>query len=244
MDLIKMINNKLVIPSLQYYKIYIQTLPVILNIFLIMAILSIFITNPDGQILEKTYYNISLSFIASYIFFVIVVHSKEIKDREKMNCFIELHVWRIINEYKTLMKDLNKNAHKITQQDYFTFYELENLLNKTEMNGKSAIVKNLDLENLTPSSYLTWHECFIYSKKSSIDEINIIINLPFLDVELIELLAKIKTCSHFEFHGHLLSFKMGPSYKFYTEIFYKYFRLIEDLDRYYVKNLYKYNLRK
>jgi hypothetical protein len=243
MNLIKKINSKLILPIFEYYKIYIQTLPLILNIILIIALLSIFIANPDGKIFEKTYYNISLSFIASYIFFVIVVHSKELKDRERMNCFIELHIWRIINDYKIQVQDLNKNANKLTQKDYFTIDEFENLLDAAKINGKSTLIKILNLEKPEENIYLNWHEYFVYKRKESIDEINIIINLPFLDVQLIEILAKIRNCSHFEFHGHSFPFNLNQSYKFNAEIFFKYSKLIEHLEKYYIKYLSKYNAR-
>lgn len=100
---------------------YIKKVPIVLNIAMIIALVSIVVIDfylrdveeivSWGSEFGDIYYRICLSMIVSYIFYFIVVHLKAMKDKENVNKFISFKVSNILNTYKTQISDIKKHKH-------------------------------------------------------------------------------------------------------------------------------------
>lgn len=225
---------------------YIRTVPFYLNVALFVAVISILLIDfyfkyiPEvfqwGSELGKIYYKLCLSLIASYIFYFIVVHIKSIKDKENVNIFIANKVSNILNEYTSQIKSLKKEISDESEILYFELHNLENMFEKIDPKSNAPLI----LGNI--NNYANWMQFFSYYNKKSQEHIQkVFVHMPFLDSELVKILAHIDDCSHFSIIDLLLNIKFGnDNLKSFASSFYGYSTLCKELDNYYNKKLLKY----
>ena len=221
----------------------ITSIPKALNAALLVAVGSIVLMKgyliqipeivPWGAEFGEVYYRLCLSLMASYIFYFIVVHVKLERDKTNINSFVSHKVFLVIHDYKSQIKEIKKAVRCQDAKEYFDEDSLEAMFKKLDANGRAPLLLG------EVGNYANWVQYFAYHNKRTQSTISRVFQkMPFLDSELVRLLAEIDDCAHFtivEFTltGSLENENLGP----WSASFHKYSMLCKDLDQYYDRHL-------
>lgn len=223
---------------------YIKTLPLALNIAMIISFISIIVIDfylkdieeivSWGSEFGNIYYRVCLSMIASYVFYFIVIHLKSIKDKENVNKFISFKVSNILSTYNTQINEIKKLSNNIDEKKYFKLEELEKLFKNINPNAQAPLILG--------TKYATWMQYFQYNNKRTQKNINkIFVQMPFLDSELVDILAHIEDNHHFDIIDLISSLQFNnKSMESFASSFDRYANLCQKLEVYYDKKLIIY----
>lgn len=223
---------------------YIKTLPLALNIAIIISFISIVVIDfylkdieeivSWGSEFGNIYYRVCLSMIASYVFYFIVIHLKSIKDKENVNKFISFKVSNILSTYNTQINEIKKLSNNIDEKKYFKLEELEKLFKNINPNAQAPLILG--------TKYATWMQYFQYNNKRTQKNINkIFVQMPFLDSELVDILAHIEDNHHFDIIDLISSLQFNnKSMESFASSFDRYANLCQKLEVYYDKKLIIY----
>lgn len=226
------------------FLIYIKKLPIALNIAFVVSLISIlamdlyFRNIPEifswGSEFGDIYYRICLSIVASYIFYFIVVHLKAMKDKENVNKFISFKVSNILNTYKTQISDIKKLSNSNEEKKYFELEELEKLFEKIDPNAQAPLILG--------TKYATWMQYFqSHNKRTQTHISKIFAQMPFLDSELVDILAHIDDNHHFNIINLLSSVQCNnTNMENFASDFLEYSNLCKKLEEYYNKKLLEF----
>jgi hypothetical protein len=184
-----------------------------------------------GIIVEATL----ASVIASYIFYLLVIHVKEQSDRATLQPYIEKHAKRIVGDCFSQLDDLSKAAS--TRLDFHN-------LSQTDINSTFSKIPPYSqaplLISATGDQYANWFQYFIYHESRTKSSIRKLLDqLIFLDAELVRLIADIDDCSHFSGMDLMQNIQVRNSdLTSWASSFYKYCYLCSQLDLYLVKRGY------
>lgn len=227
-----------------------------LNILLVISIIVILINNfffnetPEfisiGHELGQVFSNLSLAYLASYIFYLVVVVTKEKKDKKNVNISVYSltdslldHAYIIYNEIiETTGTPHDKYTKEtISKEEYFALLELCD---------PSYIPKNKHFGTVFEPQYVTVaqfiHNGTIYNTDRYINKIFEF--MPFLDTDFVALLNRLR---HSYFYrkgadtlllivkGNIKDKKIG---KF--ESMYEYLEILREIEAYNEKNHKKY----
>lgn len=184
------------------YRVYISTINPILSILGIAAILIIFImdmwlkTIPAFSkifyIIGILIYTLSLTYLCSLFFYFITSHIPKQRERIIIYKRILPFLKNIIYDGKGIFEDLfknnnDKNFSNITESD------IKNICLRTNPLSDSPVLA------WSGTFYLNWIQ-YLENKKNRKDELSkkIIINLPYLDIEFIDLLYKFDDANLFK----------------------------------------------
>lgn len=222
---------------------YIVKLPLALNIAMIISFVSIIVIDfylkdieeivSWGSEFGNIYYRVCLSMIASYVFYFIVIHLKSMKDKENVNKFISFKVSNILSTYNTQINEIKKLSNNIDEKKYFKLEELEKLFKNINPNAQAPLILG--------TKYATWMQYFQYNNKRTQENIKkIFVQMPFLDSELVDILAHIEDNHHFEVIDLLSSIPCNnQNMESFADTFIAYSNLCEKLEVYYDKKLVK-----
>ncbi|WP_185754820.1 hypothetical protein [Pseudomonas fluorescens] len=164
--------------------------------------------------------SILASVIASYVFYLIVVHLKETNDRKTIAPYIAKHINRVILSCRAQVSAFSQAANTDLGFNALSKEELELALKKIPPYSEAPLSFGLNQKNAN------WFQYFEYQSnrtKSSIQRI--LQQLPFLEAELISNLAAIDDCNHVDtasflanqrFNNTDLSVFSGQIYEYYT----------------------------
>lgn len=190
-----------------------------------------------GAKIGRIAYRLSISYISAFIFYFLVVHLKNQKDKENIYSYISGKVYTIINTAKDLVNSLSKESNVAIENVYPTESELTKICSLINPNSKAPLI----LGRL--SNYANWIQFFNYYRERSNDATQkIYLKMNFLDSDLVSHLARIEDCSHFGTIKLMnnLPIRNKNLSEFEPELL-KYFNLVKDLEKYYNKNLISYN---
>lgn len=214
-----------------------------LNFTLIIAIGSVIVMEaylfdipeivPWGEEFGAIYYKLSLSLMASYIFYFIVIHLKSQLDKENINAFVATKSFGVIGDYISQIEALKKEVNFSIEENYLLKKEIE------------EIFKAINPKNNAPlllgqfGNYANWLQYMSYYKDRTQKLIQkIFIKMPFLDSKLVRLLAEIDDCSHFVIIESTLNLQFGNNdMSAWASTFYEYSVKCKELDKYNEKNL-------
>ena len=231
---------------MNFFRKYIISVRPAINIVLLVAVLSIVIIDawlksiPEllswGYEVGIIYYKICISVISSYIFYFIVIHLKAVKDKENINAFLFGKVKSIINQYHSQIGDL-KNASGISSDDvYLEKEEIKKILLEINPASDAPMVYGVT------GKYINWVQ-YLHNSKIVTDKLieKIFKKMPFLDSELVSILAKIDDCGHFVFLEIAIKISMNnPDMSVFTSGFYEYGKLCQLLENYSQRVLFEY----
>lgn len=160
------------------------------------------------------------SVIASYVFYLIVVHLKEINDRETIAPYIAKQTNRVILSCKGQVAAFSNTANTELAFNTLSKEELELALKKIPPYSEAPLSFGLNQKNAN------WFQYFEYESKRTRSSIQRTLQqLPFLEAELISNLAAIDDCIHVDmasffasqkFNNTDLSAFSGQFYEYYT----------------------------
>jgi hypothetical protein len=225
---------------------YIRSVPLLLNIVLIIAILSVVMMDaflkdipeivPWGSEFGYVYYKLCLSLFASYIFYFIVIHIKLERDKENVNVFISNKIFLVIGDYKSQIAAIKKETNSLIEKEYLNQSEIETMFQQINPKGKAPLV----LGNI--NNYANWMQYFSFYKERTQKTIQkIFVHMPFLDSKLVKILAHIDDCEHFTVIELLSNMTFGNNdMKSFASSFYKYSILCKELEDYGNQKMLKY----
>lgn len=226
---------------------YIRLMPSLLNKTLILAILSVLLMDiylknipeivPWGYKFGEVYYKLCLSFFASYIFYFIVVHIKQVEDKNNVNIFIEKQVSRIIEDYKLQINAIKKETDYIDEKLYLEISELEEIFKKINSTNNAPLILGFN----KICKYANWMQYFEFHNKNTKEHIKkVFSHMLYLDSKLVKTLAHIDDCSHFSIVALLKDLHINTSFASFSSTFYEYSKLCAELEAYYQSKLINY----
>ena len=225
---------------------YIFSVPLLLNLVLLIAILSVIVMDvflkniPEivswGSEFGDVYYKLCLSLFASYIFYFIVIHIKLERDKENVNIFISNKVFHILQEYKSQITSIKKETDSLIEKEYLNQSEIETTFQQINPSGEAPLF----LSNI--KNYANWMQYFSFYKDRTQKTIQkIFVHMPFLDSKLVKILAHIDDCEHFTVIELLSNITFGnKDMESFASSFYKYSILCKELEDYGNKKMLKY----
>ncbi|TDE46752.1 hypothetical protein E0I26_01325 [Flavobacterium rhamnosiphilum] len=183
-----------------------------------------------GAKIGNIFYQLSLAYIGSFIFYFIVIYLKEKKDKHLIEPYISLKILAIITNGKILIKVLNIESSVLLKNEYPTKNEMKEMCSKIDPNNKIKGWYNT-----------TWIRlCKEYRKESEIEMKSVYEKITFLDSKLVRLLTDIQTSSYYNYY----KFENGNNDTTHhkdlnsdCENLYLYIELIKQLEIYAEKNL-------
>lgn len=189
-----------------------------------------------GEKIGQIVYKLCFSYISAFIFYFLVVHLKNQKDKENLYSYISINTLKVIGQAKAVINESARSSNITLKGSYPDSLELKSICNAINPNSNSPLVLG------RIGNYANWMQYFYYYKRRSNEATNKVLSkVQFLDSVLVHKLAKIEDCTHFDEitmfvnipiqNTDLSAFESGLS---------EYFDLIIDLERYYDKKLVEY----
>lgn len=189
-----------------------------------------------GAKLGQIIYKLCFAYISAFIFYFLVVHLKNQKDKENLYGYISNNTSMVIGQAKALIDSLATNSGIKLKGAYPDTLELQSICRTINPNSKAPLVLG------RIGNYATWMQYFDYYKRRSNEASNKVLSkVQFIESELVKKLAEIEDCSHFKEITMFANLSLGNTdLSAFEPSFAQYFKLISDLETYYVKNLKKY----
>jgi hypothetical protein len=190
-----------------------------------------------GYKLGQVAYKLSMSYISAFIFYFLIVHMKAQKDKASVYTFVQLMVARIIAKAKLTLKSMCDESKVTLLGEYPNEDELNEILRSLHPYAQAPLI--LGGHN---SRYANWRELFVvYRNESNKATAKTLAFTPYLDAELIDLLARIEDNQHFNTTTLLENTRTGDKdLRGWRHGFIDYFGLIDKLQSYHKKKLAKY----
>jgi len=180
---------------------FFKTIPLPLNLLVlsasIMLLLKIFIFNSIPEIfngaheLGAIFEGILGSVIASYVFYLIVVHIKEINDKRIIYPHIIKWARLVVGDCKSQLDAFEKQSNIKLPFQSLTEDQINQAFKKINPKSNAPLVFSLN-------NYANWIQYFDYNKNRSKKFLaKIMSQLIFLEANLVSLITKIDDCSHF-----------------------------------------------
>lgn len=164
---------------------------------IILLVAKIFVFNRLSEIFPGAYElgilsdAILTSIVASYIFYLLVVHLKEQSDKDIVRPYIAKHAKRIVGDCEALLSELSKASGNT-----LTFDATKAAIESALRNIAPGSAAPLLISNLGRNA--SWPEFFSYrNNRTKASCRKILDQLPLLDAKLISLIAAIDDCSLF-----------------------------------------------
>jgi len=149
--------------------------------------------------------SILASIVASYFFYLFVVHLKEISDKNVVSPYIDRHTSRIISDCQSLLNDIGKASNSTLSLDNASLESIKDAFSKIHPYSKAPLLLGPKIGN-----YANWFQYFNFRKIRTQDNIKkIMAQIIYVDVNLVILLAEIEDCSHFAMLDFLVSTPMN-----------------------------------
>lgn len=190
---------------------------------------------PGGYKLGQIIYKVSLSYISAFIFYFLVVHMKQQKDKENLKSYIGQKARLVVLQYKTVIRDLLKGSGLPLESEYPKDSEIEAICIKINPHDQAPMLLYANSKmNANWAQYLAIH------KERSDEAIKkIFTKMPFLDTILVNKLVNIEDCSYFlqiPWVERTMPIK-NQDITFLSKEIIKYRDMIADLENYINKNL-------
>lgn len=132
------------------------------------------------------------SVVASYAFYLVVVHVKEVSDRSTVRPYILKHSQRVVAACRQQIMAVSTTSGVPLAFESVTREQLTEAFTKLAPYGEAPMII---FPNNT-ANWLQYLEYFMRSTKQSIGRV--LAQLPFLEARLVAQLASVDDCSHFE----------------------------------------------
>ena len=153
-----------------------------------------------GARLGEIVSNLSLAFMASYIFYIVVVHMKYVRNKEHLDPYIALKSRQLITAIRVLTHSLILKAGEDPENKYPSEADLKEIASKTHLSDPAP-----EADRRIHPHIETMSDYFYHWKKLSEERLEDILRLSqFLESNHIRLLLKIQESS---FYGTLDIFK-------------------------------------
>lgn len=231
-------------------KIYIKTLPKFLSGVFIICIVFIFIYKlylidikeifNNASRVGDIFYNLSLAYSASFIFYFITIYIKEQRDKKIYYKLVSLKIKNIVDNTKDFVSLAANHINYKLKNEYPTNEDIEEIFTNTNSNDETNVYYIKDSEFVC-FTYVQYLRKQITSNKELIQ--SMYTKMQFLDSEFVELLSKIEnnpvsTCINMYTNAPLCN----PNLYVIGLKYYSYMQLIKELEKYYYSKIKLYSL--
>ncbi|OYY20339.1 MAG: hypothetical protein B7Y59_04510 [Burkholderiales bacterium 35-55-47] len=159
------------------------------------------------------------SVVASYVFYLFVVHLKEVSDRETVGPYIDRHTLRVVGDCESQLFAIGKVSGSPVA--------LENISLKAVTEAFSNIPPYSNAPLLLgpkTNKYANWFEYFEHHKQRTRESIaRVMAQLIYVDAKRVSLLAAVDDCSHFSMIQHFLHMPVSnPDMSAFANTFHDY----------------------
>jgi len=187
-----------------------------------------------GTIIEK----LCLSYISAFIFYFLVVHIKQQKDKKNIYNYVAIKSNLIIAYGQTIGRDLAKAADVTMKNYYPNKNELLEICSKVNPYSETPLLINFTGQKAN------WFEHFENYRIRSMDAIQeIYAKMPFLDTQLVQHLSKIENSQFFSLSKAIspypIQFKNDTLLNFFSTIF-DYINVVKNFEDYYNAKIKQY----
>jgi hypothetical protein len=177
-----------------------------------------------GALLES----ILASVVASYVFYLMLVHLKERSDRTVVRPYVNKHSRRVVADCEMQLSELGKAAAIELALVSTTLIETSTAFAKIPMSTPAPLVLTPDLRKAK------WLEYFSYfSQRSRASIARVLTQLPYIEARLVSLLTSIDDCPHFNSMDLLKGVPITDgTLAGFASSFYKYCEACRALDQY------------
>lgn len=133
------------------------------------------------------------SILASYFFYVVVVHLKCVNDRKAVDPYINRQTTRIVDECQTLLLRLGNASGSTLLLESVSFDTIKDSLSKIKTNTKGPIYIGPNFGN--QGNFIQY---FDFGKQRTQESITkVLAQIIYVDAKLVSILAEINDCSYF-----------------------------------------------
>ncbi|WP_212646219.1 hypothetical protein [Delftia sp. PE138] len=172
------------------------------------------------------------SIVASYIFYLFVVHIKEKSDNEILKPYITSHATKIVIDSSTQISNISQHSGVMLDAENLDAQHLENALSNLHPYGAAPLV-------ISPNTgeHASWMQYFHYYKESNRRQIRKLLDqIRFLDASLVSDLTKIDDCNHFIAMDILITAHIGnENLSTLAESMHEYHLLCQALNKHFIK---------
>ena len=190
-----------------------------------------------GYKLGQIIYKLCMSYISAFIFYFLVVHIKQQKDKENLYLYVSKKVHIINSSASGLISAISKASNITLIEKFPSKEELDIICKLINPNTNAPLI-------LGPrDNYANWIQYFNYSKKRSNDATEKVFRkMPFLETELVNILARIEDNDFFTVLPHFTYDRPigNQDITVFKQCLFSYFELIKELEKYAEKKLFKY----
>lgn len=168
------------------------------------------------------------SVVASYVFYLVVVHLKETNDQLIVAPYIDRHSLRVVGDCESQLNEIAKTSKVALSLATITSDTLLQAFSSIPPYSSAPLI-------LTPNNtYANWFQYFEYHKNRSKESIaRVLAQLIYLDSQHVSLLAEIDDCTHFSVISQVLHSKMSnPDLSAFSSTFFSYCQKCLELKKY------------
>lgn len=146
------------------------------------------------------------SVVASYIFYLLVVHLKEERDKDTLAPYINQHTLRVVGNCRSQLSEFAKASGIALDLATVDVESLTVALSKIAPYSNAPLI-------LSPSNmHANWIQYLEYNKNRSKESIaKVLAQIIYLQAEHVSLLTAVDDCSHFSLISHMLHTKISNS---------------------------------
>lgn len=173
------------------------------------------------------------SVFASYVFYLIVIHTKEFKDKTTLSEHLIPWARRIVGDCRGTLAEVSKATQIRLDFENLDKASLDAAFLQIDPNSQPPLL--LDLK-----THANWLQYLNEKKQRSKEAIRKLFDqMKYLDAEFVMRITKIDNCSHFMALGTMVRHPISnTNMEAFSPSFYKYYRACRDLETY-INNEYQ-----
>lgn len=172
------------------------------------------------------------SVVASYIFYLLVVHVKEYSEREILRPYVEKHSRRLVGDCMSQVMEIAKASSMNLEVATISMSDISSAFSKISPNSDAPLIMSVQT-----MKHANWFQYFDHHKTRSTESIRKLLDqLPFLDANLVGIVTAIDDCMHFTQLKILTTSKVSnETLSVWSKSFYDYCMLCKRLDAHLVR---------
>lgn len=167
------------------------------------------------------------SVVASYVFYLLVVHSKEQADRDILRPYVEKHSKRVVGDCISQLREISKTSGIALDFSRVSEAEVSAAFSKIAPYSQAPL-----LLSAQSKQHANWFQYLLHHEARSKGSIRKLLDqLPFLDTKLVGIITAIDDCSHFSGMSILVGVQVSnPDLSVWAKTFHEYCVLCRQLN--------------